>query len=210
MPASASRLGLALAVQKRAAGSGRPGNPPHSGRMFLRRRDGRACNLSVLLSVQKIGPWYLFRSGDSPPHIDYHSLLIDVSRAMQSFTVQPVFFGTLSYTGMHHGCIISNFMDPTTRTWETVFVVPWSGQPFAAASVKTNEQQQTLLTSLHIALSDEGVELLDGLYAHLENAYRAGCRCPNMGALALLRHDRDPSIAMRLLPDGHPLVQAEE
>lgn len=162
------------------------------------------------MSVQKIGPWSLFRLGDSAPHFDYHSLLIDISRAMQSLTVQPVFFGMLSYPGIHHGCIIRNFIDPTTRTWETVFVVLWSGQRFAAASVKTKEQQQTLLTSLHVALSGESVELLDGLHADLENAYRAGCRCPNMDGPTLLRHDRDLSIAMRLLPNGHPLVQAEE
>ncbi|KAL3248722.1 hypothetical protein MRX96_017807 [Rhipicephalus microplus] len=153
---------------------------------------------------------HILEECDSAPHFDYHSLLIDISRAMQSLTVQPVFFGMLSYPGIHHGCIIRNFIDPTTRTWETVFVVLWSGQRFAAASVKTKEQQQTLLTSLHVALSGESVELLDGLHADLENAYRAGCRCPNMDGPALLRHDRDLSIAMRLLPNGHPLVQAEE
>ncbi|KAL3227308.1 hypothetical protein MRX96_024266 [Rhipicephalus microplus] len=107
---------------------------------------------SWLMSRQKIGPWSLFRFGASGLQVDARSLLLNMRSAMQSFIEQPLFFSVLFDRGTYHGCILRNCMDITPRPWETVFVVLWSGQRFAAASVQTNEQRQILLSSLHIAL----------------------------------------------------------
>ncbi|KAL1482492.1 hypothetical protein MTO96_033760 [Rhipicephalus appendiculatus] len=154
-----------------------------------------------LMSRQKIGPWLLFRFGVSALQVDSNTLLLNVARTMQSVR-RPYAIGVRQDRGTYYGCLISDDVDPNPRKWEVVFVVLWSGQRFAAAYAGTNDQQQALLTSLHIALSGESVELVQGIHADLNAAFGAGCQ--EVGRPTLFRLDKDPAIAARFFPNGLP------
>ncbi|KAL1482493.1 hypothetical protein MTO96_033761 [Rhipicephalus appendiculatus] len=160
-----------------------------------------------LMSKQKIGPWLLFRLGVSALQVDLYALLVNVAKAMKSVG-RPYTLGVMQDRGTYFGCMISDDVDPNPRKWAVVFLVLWSGQRFAAAYAGTNDQQQTLLTSLHIALSGESVQLVQGIHADLNTAFSAGCQ--ELGRPTLLRLDKDPTIAARFFPNGQPREQAED
>ncbi|KAL3248724.1 hypothetical protein MRX96_017809 [Rhipicephalus microplus] len=105
-----------------------------------------------LRSRQKIGPWPLLRFGASALRADARSLLLNMRSTMQCFIEKPLFFSVLFDRGTYLGGIVRDCMDLAPLTWELVFVVFWSGQRFAAASVQINRQQIILLSFLNIAL----------------------------------------------------------
>lgn len=151
-----------------------------------------------LMKNRKIGPWLLLRFGPSALQADCKVLLENVERAFL-FVGRPAPLYMTKDGATYYSCMIHNYSDPTARKWAVVFVVLWSGQRFAAAYVGTNDQQRTLMTCFHIALRGESVELLRGIHANLDAAFRAGVR--DVGATVSLRLDRDPSIAARFLAE---------
>ncbi|KAL1482494.1 hypothetical protein MTO96_033762 [Rhipicephalus appendiculatus] len=178
---------------------------PSSGTGFLQRAGWLYC---WLMSRQKIGPWLLFRFGASVLQADCFVLLDNVLRALRSIG-RPGYLSMRKEQNTFYSCIITKRSNSTTRKYDLAFVVLWGGQRFAATYIM-NEQQRNILTCLHIALSGESVELLEGHHADLDATFRAGRRYQDIGGPTLLRLDRDPRVAARFFPNGQRREQAED
>nr|XP_054934380.1 uncharacterized protein LOC129388261 [Dermacentor andersoni] len=128
-----------------------------------------------LVQRRKVRPWLLYRFGASFLRADYAAVIQVVAsiipRRGYHMTIQA-----RHQAGTYYVCMINGDPYPAALGHVVICLVFWHGYPFAAAYVGRVRHQRELADALHEALDGETVELLEGLHADLDSAFRMGCR----------------------------------
>lgn len=144
---------------------------------------------------RKIRPWLLYRFGASSLRADYAAVI----QVVESVIPRRDYHMTIQarhQAGTYYVCMINQDPFPAALGHVLICLVFWHGHPFAAAYVGRVRQQRQLVDALHEALYGETVELLEGLHADLDSAFRMGCQC--WSSRVIYRRVADPALRERL------------